>query len=104
MFWRLPSNLALVSFASEVGSPLSDVHGGNGEYRFHAVHSSISWRVCPELPSNGCGHLLSRLRIGDQPPTADWWFSGGPQPAVSSEMADELDGGGRNVVVQKRKE
>ena len=79
-------------------------HDSRGECGFHVVDTAISWWVCPEVPPNHCGHILSKLGISHQATTVDWWLSWGPQTAVSSEMADELDGSGHNVVVRNRKE
>ena len=56
---------------------LSDPHDGCGECGFHVVHIAVSGRVCPELSSNRCGHLLSKLGVSHQAPTVHRWFSGG---------------------------
>ena len=72
--------------------------------RLFVVHIAVSRRVRPEVPSNCCGHLLSKLGISHQAPTVHWRLSGDPQPAVLSKMAEELDGCGHNVVVRNRKE
>ena len=75
----------------------SGPHDGCGECGFHVVHTAVSRRVCPELPSNRCGYLLSELGVSHQAPAVHWWFSWGPQPAVSGKMAEELDGCRRSV-------
>ena len=75
----------------------SGPHDGCGECGFHVVHTAASRRVCPEVPSNRCGHLLSKLGISHQVPTVHWWFRCGPQPAVSSKIVEEFDGCGHNV-------
>ena len=84
----------------QFGSP----HDGCGECGFYVVHITVSRRVCPEVPSNRCGHLLSKLWISHQAPTIHWRLSCDPQPAVSSKMAEELDGCEHNVVVRIGKE
>ena len=38
----------------------SGPHGGCGECGFYVVHIAVSRRVCPEVSSNRCGHLLSK--------------------------------------------
>ena len=70
----------------------------------NVVHTAISRPVCPEVPSNRCGHLLSKLGVSHQAPEVHWWFSWVPQPADSSKMAEELDGCGHNVVARNEKE
>ena len=45
-------------------------HDGSGECGFYVVHNAVFRRVCPEAPSNRCGHLLSKLGITHQAPTA----------------------------------
>ena len=71
---------------------------------FCVVHTAVSMGVCPEVPSNRCGHLLSKLEVSHQAPTVHWWFSWGPQPAVSGNMAEDLDRCGHNVVVRNGEE
>ena len=80
------------------------IHDRRGECGFHAVHTAISWWVCFEVPSNRCGHLLSKMGISYQAPTVDWWLSWGPPSAVSRKIANEHDGGGYNVMVRNEKE
>ena len=78
----------------------SGLHDGCGECGFRVIHTAASRRVCSEVPSNRCGHLLSKLEVSRQVPAVHWRFSWGPQPAVSGKMAEELDGCGHNVVVR----
>ena len=80
----------------------SVLHDGCGECGFHVVHTAVSWRVYPEVPSNRCGPLLSKLGVSHQAPAVHWWFSWGPQPTDSGKTAEELDGCGHNVVVRNR--
>ena len=54
---------------------LSGLHDGCGECDFYVVHIAVSRRVCPEVPSDCCGHLLSKLRISHQAPTVHWRLS-----------------------------
>ena len=61
-------------------------HDGRGECSFHVVHTTISWRVCPEVPSNRDDHHLSKLWISHRVPTINWWLSWGPQPVVTKKM------------------
>ena len=82
----------------------SGPYDGCGECGFHVVHTAVSRRVCPEVPSNRCGHLPSKLGVSHQAPTVHWWFSWGPQPAVSIKMAEELGGCDHNAVVRNGKE
>ena len=49
----------------------SGPHDGCGECGFHVVHTAISGRVCPVVPSNRCG-LLSKLGVSHQASTAHW--------------------------------
>ena len=56
------------------------------------------------MPSNSCGHLLSKLGINYQAPTVHRWLMPGLQRAVSREMTDELDGCGYNVVLRNEEE
>ena len=56
------------------------------------------------MPSNRAGHLLSKLVISHQAPAAHWLLSLDLQSAVSSKMAEELDGCGHRVVVRNGKE
>ena len=79
-------------------------HDGRRECDFHAVHSAISSWVCSKVPFNRRGHLLSKMGIGNQAPTIDWWLRWDLQPAGLSKMADALDGGGHNIVVRNGKE
>ena len=53
----------------------SGPYDGCGDSGFYAVHTTVSRRVCPEVPSNCCGHLLSKLGISHQAPTAHWRLS-----------------------------
>ena len=53
----------------------SGPHDGCGECGFYVVHIAVSRRVCPEVPSNCCGHLLSKLGINHQAPTVHWRLS-----------------------------
>ena len=66
----------------------SGPHDGCGECGFLVVHTAVSSRVCPEVPSTRCGHLLSKLEVSHQAPTIHRWSSWGPQPAISSKMAE----------------
>ena len=50
----------------------SGSHNDCGECGFHVVHIAVSRQVCPEVPSNSYGHLLSKLKIGHQAPTIHW--------------------------------
>ena len=50
----------------------SGPHDGCDESGFYVVHIAVSRRVCPEVPSNRCGHLLSKLGIIHQVPTVHW--------------------------------
>ena len=77
----------------------SGPHDVCGECYFHVVHTAVSRRVCPEVPSNRCGHLLSKLGVSQQVSTIHWLFSWGPQPTVSSKIVEELDGCRHNIVV-----
>ena len=52
----------------------SGSHNGCGECGFHVVHIAVSRQVCPEVPSNSCGHLLSKLKISHQAPTIHLWL------------------------------
>ena len=52
------------------------------------------------MSPNCCDHLLSKLGVSRQEPAVPWWFSWGPQPAISGKMAEELDGCELNVVVR----
>ena len=54
---------------------LSGPHDGCGECGFYVIHIAVSRRVCPEVPSNCCGHLLSKLGIRHQAPTVHWRLS-----------------------------
>ena len=45
------------------------------ECGFYVVHIAVSRRICPEMPSNCCGHLLSKLGISHQAPAVHWWLS-----------------------------
>ena len=103
-FGRLRFNPAPVSFTSGGGEyQLIGPRDDRGERGFHAVHTTLSWRVCTERPFNRCGDLLSKLAINHQVPAADWWPSCCPQPAVLAKLADELDGDGHSVVVKNGK-
>ena len=77
----------------------SGSHDGCGKCGVYIVHIVVSRRACPEVPSNRCGHLLSKLGISHQAPTVHWRLSLDPKPAVSSKMTEELDGCGYHVVV-----
>ena len=70
----------------------SGPHDGCGKCGFHVIHTAVSRRVFPEVPSNRCGRLLWKLGVSHQSATIYWWFSWGPQPAGSGKMAEELDG------------
>ena len=39
----------------------SGQHDDCGECGFHVVHIAVSRRICPDVPSDRCGHLLSKL-------------------------------------------
>ena len=39
----------------------SGPYDGCGECGFYVIHIAVSRRVCPEVPSNCCGYLLSKL-------------------------------------------
>ena len=43
-------------------------HDGYGECGFHVVHVAVYSRVCPEVSSNHCGHLLLNLEISYHAP------------------------------------
>ena len=53
----------------------SGPHDGCGECGFYVIHIAVSRRFCPEMPSNCCGHLLSKLGISHQASTVHWWLS-----------------------------
>ena len=69
------SNLALVSFDLRRDHQFNGPHDGHRECGFHVLHTAISWRVCPVVPSNSCDHLLSKVGTSDQASTVDWWLS-----------------------------
>ena len=68
----------------------SDPHDGCGESGFHVVHIAVFRLVCPDMPSNRYGHLLSKLGVSHQAPAVRWWFSWGPQPAVRAKWSMSL--------------
>ena len=53
----------------------SGPHDGCGKCGFYVVHIAVSRRVCPELPSNCCDHLLSELGTSHQAPKVHWRLS-----------------------------
>ena len=57
------------------GHQLSGPNDGCGECGFYVMHIAVCRRVCPEVPSNCCGHLLSKLGISHQAPTVHWRLS-----------------------------
>ena len=56
----------------------SGPHDGCGECGFCIVHIAVSRWVCPEMPSNCCGHLLSKFGISHQAHRVHWRLSGDP--------------------------
>ena len=56
------------------------------------------------MSSNQCSHLLPKMEVSRQAPLVGRWLNYRPQPAVTSKMAQKLDGGGHDVVVRNGKE
>ncbi|CAN0479191.1 unnamed protein product, partial [Ascophyllum nodosum] len=50
----------------------SGPHDGCGECDYYVAHIAVSRRVCPGVPSNRGGYLLSKLGISHQAPTVHW--------------------------------
>ena len=52
-----PSSPPFLGWDNQFSGP----HDGCGECGFHVFRIVVSIRVCPEVPSTRCGHLLSKL-------------------------------------------